>query len=494
MSNLSNAIREEMKWDKTTNGADALNTTSSKCLDLFGRAGSVRNLSVEDKQIMFDSAFKEDADIAVKLLFYIRDIRGGYGERDTFKDMLTQLALLSPQSVEKNLWAVLEFGRASDLYSLIGTKAEDAMWNFMKEQFELDYENMKAGNSISLLAKWIATPDSKVSKTAKLGVLTAKKLGYGYKNLKEYRVKLRELRRYLDLPEAKMCAGKWDEIEYSKCASKFLLKNRNAIMRHDSERWEAYLESVNNGEAKINTGTLTPCDIIEQVYSRYDESLDTMWNNLKDVCEDEALIMCDTSGSMWSSGNRQGGIYPGSVAYALAMYFAERNKGDLKNMFMTFSSCPEFVEIQGSTLEQKVNSIDKAKWGMSTNLEAGFELLLRTAKNANLSQEDMPKAIVIVSDMQVNCVRGIDSDNRLTFYDHMVKKYEDAGYSMPQVVFWNVNARKATFHASADTKGVSLVSGFSVNIFKDVMDNIGTTPLELMMNVVNSERYARITA
>lgn len=494
MSNLSNAIREEMKLDKTTNGADALNTTSNKCLDLFGRAGSVRNLSVEDKQILFDSAFKEDANIAVKLLFYIRDIRGGYGERDTFKDMIAQLAHISKESVEKNLWAILEFGRASDLYSLVGTKAEDAMWNFMKEQFELDYENMKANKSISLLAKWIATPDSASKKTKELGILTAKKLGYNFKQMKEYRAKLRALRKYLDLPEAKMCAGKWDEIEYSKCASKFLLKNRNAIMRHDSERWEAYLESVNNGEAKINTGTLTPCDIIEQVYCRYDESLDTMWNNLKDVCEDEALVMCDTSGSMWSSGNKQGGIYPGSVAYALAMYFAERNKGDLKNMFMTFSSTPAFVEIKGSTLRQKVNSIDKANWGMSTNLEAGFELLLRTAKNANLSQEDMPKAIVIVSDMQVNCVRGIDSDNRLTFYDHMVKKYEDAGYSMPQVVFWNVNARKATFHASADTKGVSLVSGFSVNIFKDVMDNIGTTPLELMMTVVNSERYAKITA
>lgn len=493
MSNLSNAIKEEMKWDSTDNGAVALNTTSNKCLDLFGRAGSIRNMDITQKQIMFDEAFKEDANIAVKVLFYIRDIRGGYGERDTFKEMLPQLALLSPESVKKNLWAILEFGRASDLYCLTGTQAEDAMWDFMKEQFELDYENMKAGKSVSLLAKWIATPDSKVRNTAKLGVLTAKHLGYTYKNLKEYRLKLRELRRYLDLPEAKMCAGKWNEIEYSKCASKFLLKHRNAIMKHDGGRWLDYLESVNKGEDKINTGTLTPCDIIDKVYTKYDSSLEVMWDNLEDVCTDEALVICDTSGSMWWNRSGNGGPYPGSVAYALAMYFAERNKGDLKNLFMTFSGRPKFVEIKGTTLKQKVNSINKAEWGGSTDLEASFELLLNTAKKANLSQEDLPKALIIVSDMQINCVDGIDKNNRMTFYDTMVQRYEAEGYKMPQVVFWNVNANKATFHASADSAGVSLVSGFSVNVFKNVMDNIGTTPLDLMMAVINSERYAKIT-
>lgn len=494
MGKLADAIREEMKWDVTENGAVALNTTSSACLDLFGRAGSMRNSSQEDKQILFDSAFKEDADIAVKLLFYIRDIRGGYGERDTFKDMIKQLALISPSSVTKNLWAILEFGRASDLYSLIGTKVEDDMWEFMRQQFELDYANMKEGKSVSLLAKWIATPDSKSNNTKKLGVLTAKKLGYDFKHMKEYRLKLRELRRYLDLPEAKMCAGKWDEIEYSKCASKFLLTHRKAIVRHDSERWEKYLESVNSGESKINTGTLTPCDIIDKVYKSYDSSLDTMWNNLEDVCDDNALVICDTSGSMWWNRSGGNGPYPGSVAFALSMYFAERNKGDLKNLFMTFSDNPEFVEIEGTTLKQKVDSINKADWDGSTDLEAAFYLLLDTATDAKLSQEDLPKALIIISDMQINCVEGVDCNNRMTFYDTMKLRYEEAGYTMPQVIFWNVNAQRATFHASASSEGVSLVSGFSVNVFKSVMDSIGTTPFELMMNVVNNERYADIKA
>lgn len=193
----------------------------------------------------------------------MRDIRGGYGERDTFRTMLKHMANMIPvESMEKNLWAIMEFGRADDLYALIGTRCEDIMWAFMKNQFELDYENMKAGKSVSLLAKWIATPDSKVEKTKELGKLTAKKLGYPFKNMREFKVKLRELRRYIDIPEAKMCAGKWEEIEYSKCASKFLFKYRKIIQKHDQERWNAYINSVDKGEANMNMGTVTPADII----------------------------------------------------------------------------------------------------------------------------------------------------------------------------------------------------------------------------------------
>lgn len=492
MGDLRAAIKEEASWGKTWNGADAKVTTGSACLDLFGRAGAMRHTDVTEKQLLISKAYAEDPDIAVKLLFYVRDIRGGYGERDTFQDMIRHLAEINPDSVHKNIWAILEFGRAKDLYSLIGTPVEGAMWQFMKDQFELDLQNMAEGKSISLLAKWIATPTSQSERTKELGKRTAKYLGYNFKTMSVYKKKLGALRKYLDLPEAKMCTGAWDQIEYSKCASKFLLKNRKAIMKHDGDRYSQYIESVSKGEATMHMDTATPCDIVHQVNSSYTKDLETMWENLPDVCNGNAMIMCDTSDSMtWSS---HGGVFPIEVAEALAIYFAQRNKGNLKDLFMTFNSSPRFVELNGATLRDNINIVRRADWGGSTNLEGAFDLLLRTCIDGKVTQEDMPDAIVIVSDMQINCVRGLDSEHRMTFYDVMQQRYADAGYKMPQVVFWNVNASNPTFHATKSASGVSMVSGYSPNVFKQVMDNIGTTPYELMMAIVNSERYKDIVA
>lgn len=495
MGSLREAVHNEAKWTETWNGCDTLATTDSACLDMFGRAGAMRAASEEDKEILFSRAFAEDKDIAVKLLFYTRDIRGGYGEKDTFKTMIRHLASINTESVVKNMWAILEFGCAKDLYSLIGTPAEDAMWGFMKYQFEIDMSNMSKGKSISLLAKWIATPDSKSEKTRALGKLTAKKLGYSFKTMREYKTALRALRQYLDLPEAKMCAGKWDEIEYSKCASRFLFKNRKAIARNDAERWEAFNKKVDAGEEKMNMGAVTPCDIIYGMRYNYTSDLETMWKSLPDVCKGNAMIMCDTSGSMTYGYNNRSKIQPIDVAFGLAMYFAQRNKGDLKNLMMNFSDRPMFIELDAATLKDNYNIAMHAPVNYSsTNLEGAFDLLLNTCVKGNVPQADMPDAIVIVSDMQIDCVDGVDRNNNMPFYDVMKKRYNEAGYEMPQVVFWNVNAMNPTFHAARSTRGVSMVSGFSTNIFKQVMDNIGTTPYELMMAVVNDERYKDIVA
>lgn len=489
-SSLRDAIVEDSSWTKTWNGADAKATTGSPCLDLFGRGGAMRNASMEDIETLFSKAWKEDKLTALKLLFYIRDIREGYGERDTFNIMLRKLASINPESVRKNLWAVLEFGRAKDMYALVGTRAEDAMWEFIKNQFNLDYENMQAGKGISLLAKWIATPDASSEDTKVLGKYTAKKLGYSHRTMREYKTKLRAMRRYLDIPEAKMCAGKWSEIEYSKCASKFLLKYRKAIMKNDKERWEAYLESVNRGKQKINTGTLTPADIIYQVRVAYNSELETMWNNLKDVCKGNAIVMCDTSGSMTMGMSR--GVAPIDVAFGLGLYLSQRNKGALQNLMINFSTRPKYIELNASTLIDNYHIAERADVNYSsTNLQGAFELLLGTATKNNVPQEDMPEAIIVVSDMQINCVNGI-SDGKVTFYNVMKQRYEAAGYKLPQVVFWNVNASNPTFHASVTDNGVSMVSGYSPNVFKQVMENIGTTPYELMMAVINDERYKDI--
>lgn len=491
---LGDAIRNEQKWGKTWNGADALKTTESGLLDMFGRAGSMRAASAEDKRVLVSRAIKENAEAALKLLFYVRDVRGGYGERDTFRVMLERVANILPvESIEKNMWAIMEFGRADDLYALVGTKCEDVMWAWMKNQFELDYANMQEGKSISLLAKWIATPDSSVEKTKALGKLTAKKLGYSFKEMNQFKKKLRAMRRYLDLPEAKVCAGKWSEIEYSKCSSKFLFRYKRIINKHDAERWQAYLNSVEKGEVNMNMGTVTPAEIISDMRRNYTADLETMWKQLPDVCKANAMVMCDTSGSMTCSYGMKGNVMPIDVAFGLALYFAQRNTGDLKDLMMNFSDSPEFIRLDAATLMENYHIASRAPVNYSsTNLEAAFNLLLKTLKKGNVAQEEMPNAILIVSDMQINCVEGVDRENNMLFYDLMKQRYAEAGYEMPQVVFWNVNAVNATFHASKSSRGVSMVSGYSPNVFKQVMENIGTTPYELMMAVLESERYKDI--
>lgn len=493
---LAEAINNQMKWDLTENGEQCLNTSGSACLDMFGRSGSMRNAEVVAKHMLIDSAYAENADMATKLLFYTRDIRGGYGERDTFQQMIRHLAIYHTDTVIKNIWAIIEFGRAKDLYCLVGTPAEDAMWEFMKKQFELDYENMKKGNSISLLAKWIATPDSASENTRIIGKETAKRLGYSYKELSEYKKKLHAMRKYLNLIEIKMSQGRWDEIEYSMIGSKAMLRYKRAFERHDEKRFSEFIANVINGSETMNMSVATPCDILSKVMCNRSNTAayDAMWKSLPDVNNSNVMVMCDTSGSMLGGCCS---MKPITVAISLALYFAERNKGDLKDFFMTFSEYPSLIKIQGESLVEKIYNIEDASWGLNTNIESAFKLLLDTCIKGKVQANEMPKALLIVSDMQIDRCSDNNNevqDNKLTFYDKMKDMYSRNGYDMPHLIFWNVNAKNATFHASLSDNGVSLVSGYSVNVFNQLIDNIGKTPYELMMSVVNNERYKDIIA
>lgn len=487
---FAKAVREDLSWGQTWNGAVCRTSTLSKCLDLFGRSGAMRNASVEDKQNLMREAYDEDPLAAMRLLFFTRDIRGGYGERDTFKDMVVWLANNHTDSVVKNLWAFLEYGRGKDLYALIGTKAEDAMWKFMKHQFEIDLDNMAKEKSVSLLAKWIATPDASSPKTKALGQLTLRKLGYSKRTERDYKKNLRALRKYLDIPEAKMATGRWAEIEYSKLASKCLLKHRNAFSRHDGTRYSEFIDKVTRGDAKMNMGAVNPCEIMHTAVNDYTADLDTMWANLPDYVTGNSLAIVDTSGSMYCGHP----ITAAEVATSLGIYIAEHNKGDLNGLFMTFSSRPQFVEITGTNLREKYNSIMSKSIVDDTNLEAAFELILDRAVRNHVAPDEMPMSLVVISDMQINhCVNGVNN-GRMTFFDDMKLRFEAAGYTIPHVVFWNVNAQNPTFHAAKDSAGVSLVSGYSPAIFKTVMDNLNKTPMDLMLEVLNSDRYKDIAA
>lgn len=485
MNTFANAATRESHMTETTNGAVALSTSNNAVLDLFSVVGALRNADESRITSLWKYAFRENPDLAMKTLFYARDVRGGLGERETFRTILKYAATEAPESVKKNLPLVGYFGRFDDLYALVGTPCEDAMWQVMKEQFQMDLAAMREGKSVSLLAKWMKTPDASSENTRKLGILTALKLGY---TVKAFKKDLRALRKYLDIPEIKMCANEWNTICYKNVSANCMLKNRNNFKAHDEAGFTAFLESVKKGEVSIKAGTLYPYEIVEKYLYRgehSDDVLNLQWESLPNYAEDgNVLIMADVSGSM--SGR------PMATSVGMAMYFAERNRGDFHGLFMTFSSRPQFVEVKGDTIAERIENISMADWNNNTDLDAAMKKILDLAKKAGTSKEDMPKALVIISDMQID--RCVDAGNESLFYDRWKEQFEEAGYDMPSIVFWNVNSVKDTFHSDCNIKGVQYYSGQSVSVFKNIFQGIEFDPVEAMLTVLMNERYERVAA
>lgn len=280
---FADAMREEGRFTRTENGAVALNTSGDARLDLFGTIGSLREADENRITTLFAEAYAQDKLFATKIAFYARDIRGGLGERKTFRTIIRYMAEKHPEALRPNLDLVGVFGRYDDLYELIGTPLEDDMWAAMKKQFEEDLQNLNAGNAISLLAKWIKTADASSSATRKLGILTAQKLGYPVYNFKRI---VRSMRKQIGVVESLMSAGRWDEIKYPEVPSRAMMIYRKAFMKHDAERFGEFINKAENGEVKINASTLFPYDIVEKIlYGRETSKvLEAQWKALPGLC------------------------------------------------------------------------------------------------------------------------------------------------------------------------------------------------------------------
>lgn len=480
---FSEVMREESKWTKTENGADVKNTTDSALLDMFATIGSMRRRSEDEIIQKFELAFQEDQLGAMRCLFYARDIRGGLGERRVFRVLLPYIAEKHNFKLNINLELVPEYGRWDDLYCLIGTKSEDIMWKIIKAQLLEDKMCMESDKPCSLLAKWLKNPKASRKESRRLAVYTAKKLGM---RIEEYRSLCSKLRRYIDVVEVKMSEGKWGTINYPAVPSRAMLRYRNAFSRHDEERFGEYLNKVQSGEQKINSATLYPYDIVEKILYHNEDSkvLEAQWDNLPDYVDGDvnAVVMADVSGSMTGR--------PMATSVGLALYFAERNKGAYHNLFMTFSGNPQFVSVKGNTITEKIRFISRVNWQMDTDLEKALLKILDVAIKNHCSHEEMPKSLIVISDMEINgCTEQEHGEN---FYDYVSRVYEEHGYKIPNVVFWNVNSRHDVFLADKYRKGVQLVSGQSASTFKNLVGCVDKTPIEMMYSVLNSERYQAI--
>lgn len=482
---MLNHLNNHFNETTTTNGAVAYKSTQSAVLDLFSTGGAMRQRSDSDIVSLFSKAYAEDATLALKTLFYLRDIKQGQGERKFFRLSLKHLALHNKASLVKNLHLIPQFGRWDDMWVLLETNVKTDVANLVKRQLIADN---KVDNP-SLLGKWMPSENASSPQTKKY----AKVLRTQFDTTpKKYRKLLTSLRAKISILETKLTEGRYEDISYDKLPAKAGMIYRGAFFRNDEVRYKSFLDSLEKGEVKVNAGTLYPNDIVGKVMrnSYYASEQDIQlfegqWKNLPDYIgekSENSLVMADVSGSM--SGT------PMEVSISLAMYIAERNKGVFHNHFMTFSSQPSLVKIQGTNIVEKVRNISRANWQMSTNIEKALKTILDVAVKNNLSNDEVVKKLYIISDMQFNqCVDNASAN----IFKSLKAKFDSHGFDFPNIVFWNVNAYDNSPMTMNDV-GVQLVSGFSPSILTQLLNADGKTPYDFMLEVVNSERYEEVTA
>ena len=515
MNTFMNGLSNASNFTYTENGALTHKTTNSDLLDMFAMGAAYRTRSESDVILMFRKAFKENPVYALKCLFYIRDVRGGQGERRFFRVALRDLASYNLDAVVRNIQYIPEFGRWDDLYALVGTPAEACAMNLIKDQLSLDVQC----KTPSLLAKWLKSENTSSKESVRLANITRKYLGMTHK---QYRKTLSILRERINVLERLMSEGKWDEIEFDKIPSKAGMKYKNAFARHDIERMKAdknvqsYADFAKDTTKKVNAKALYPYECVAEAMKamgrgyRHPALDDTnrlmvnkYWDNLADYFNGASfngMAIVDTSGSMCGSSADA----PINVAISLGMYCAEKANGPFANHFITFSSNPTFVKVEGVDFCDKVVRMSQADWGGSTNVEAAFDMMLDTAIKNRCPQSDIPENLIIISDMEFDsCVtsgaRNRDrwgyynnprvTKNDLTLFEAMAEKWAAHGYKMPHLIFWNVQARQNNIPMIGNG-AVSYVSGMSPSIFETIMT--GKTGYDLMMEKLNTERYACI--
>ena len=501
--NFTDLIENELNYTTTENGAVALKSTKSGLLDAFGKLGAMRTNEETEIIKTFNLAFAEDKELAMKLLFYIRDIRGGQGERRVFRVIMNYLAKNKPEVVIKNLDNFAFYGRYDDLLCLLDTPVERYVLGLIKDTLEADVKSVYNGGVPSLMAKWLPSANgTKNTRQVALKIVNGLNMSE-----REYRKTLSKLRRALDLVEIKIAENRYEEIDFSKLPSKAQMVYRELFMRKAQERYTKYLKELMTGKAKINAKTLIPVDIVSKIMDKKPSLAerylyDAMWKNLPNWFEgkeETGLCVVDVSGSMYGT--------PMAVAVSLGLYCADKCNGVFKNSFITFSEYPELVKVQGEDIVDKVLNMQNADWGYNTDFNKVLQLILDTAIKNNCSQSDLPNKLYVISDMQFDHANG--SGN--TLHRDWAKKFAEHGYEMPAIVYWNVRTSNCgMFQEDKNGTNVAMVGGYSPVLFKNVID--GTQykevvdekgekvvkqkidPMTVMLATLQNERYDRVVA
>jgi hypothetical protein len=459
-SNLINATRTFNSL--TANGALTHSTSTNYCLDFFFQAGASRNTQESDILMMWERARGENLEMAYRILFWARDCRGGAGEKRFFQVIARHANLEYPKQWAKVSILTPLYGCWKD-YFLVESINDDTL-NFLMHQLEESANANLLGKWFPRVGKWFKAMHNYLGCTPK-----------------QLRSRLVDL---TNVVETKLCNRDWDSIDYSKVPSIAMNLYRNTFGRHDERRFNAFNQLVLEGKAKVNASVLHPHQLFQALIGGQDASaVEAQWINLTNYMEgstERILPLCDVSGSM-------DGL-PMDVSVSLGLYIAERNEGPFKNAFITFSENPQMHYIQDGTLGDKLMQIARSDWGYSTNLEASFDLILNSALREELSQDEMPTKLLIISDMEFN-----EAADGRTNLDSIRAKYANSGYVMPEIIFWNVNGRMDNVPAMSNDPGVGLVSGFSPAILTSILKGRVLSPYDLMHKAVMDSRYEPVT-
>jgi len=454
MSRLVNATRSYNAV--TANNAVTHSTSLDYCVDMFFLAGASRSMSEKDIITVFERAFAQDKQLAAKILFWSRDARGGAGERRFFQIVMKHIVSTYPKVADQLMIHTPIFGYWKDVF-VIETPTENNLNWLMYQLEESDNKN--------LLAKWFPRKGPWFSAMHK----------YMKKSPKEFRQMLVKMTRVV---ETQMCNRDWSSIEYSKVPSVAMNRYRNAFFKHDETRIIQFIADVKSGNAKINASVLFPHQLYQAIQGGQNaDAVEAQWNAMPDYMADSTeriLPVCDVSGSMTG--------LPMDVSVSLGLYISERNKGIFRDAFITFSESPVMQYLQGN-VAQRMRQLSDADWGMNTDLQAVFRLILDVAKRDELPADEMPTKILIISDME------FDEAGRGTNLDAIRAEYTRWGYAMPEIVFWNVNGRMGNSPAQVRDENVGLVSGFSPSILKSILKGKIYGPRELMLDTVMTDRY-----
>ena len=455
---------------RTTNGMKAFNDTSSALTDLFFKIGASRGKDIVPS---FVKAYVEDSDLALRIALWCRDIRGGAGERELFRNILKYLEVNDPDAAEKVLAKIPELGRFDDLFCFQTPRLKNRAYSLLGDA-------LRAGNGLA--AKWCP----------RKGPVANELRSFFGMSPRAYRKTLVNLTKVV---EQQMCSNDWDNINFSHVPSLASARYKKAFNRH-TEKFAEYVAALVKGDpsVKVNADAVYPYDVLKGVnyYNNYDKTeLDhivAQWAALPNYVGDANILpLVDVSGSMTCTvgGNRTGNLSCLDVAVSLGLYLAEKNQGKFKDTFLTFSSKSELITLTGNVV-QRMQQMNRSHWEMSTNLHSAFNKILSVAVENNVPQEEMPEILLILSDMNFNNCTQFDD----TAYQMIQRKYEAAGYQSPAIVFWNLNAQDHV-PVKAHESGAALVSGFSPAIMKAILsaDMSEFTPYAIMMQTIMNERY-----
>lgn len=464
MNSFVNAVQETPVETRTINGMKTNASSMNALVDLFFAIGASRG---KDMTKAFEKAIVANETLALRLLMWARDVRGGAGEREVVRKILTYMEKNHPAALERILPLIPEYGRFDDLL-VFQTQT------FKEKAYVIIGDALRAGNGLA--AKWMP----------RKGPIAVEIRNFFGMSPKQYRKSLVALTKVV---EQDMCAKRWNMIEYSHVPSLAAARYQKAFNRNDPMGYAKYKSELATGEAKINANAVYPYDVIKSGKFGGDHAvMQAQWDALPRYIGDELVLpMCDVSGSMGCPVGGNGNLSCMDVCVSLGLYLADKNTGPFKDMFLTFSARPSLNVLKGD-LRSKLRQLETADWGMNTNLHAAFDEVLRVAVKGKVKAADMPKYLLIMSDMEFDrCTQFDDSAMQM-----IQRKFEAAGYEVPKIVFWNLNARAGNVPVKYNMKNVALVSGFSPSIMTAVLGAKDMSPVSVMLETLNSERYAAI--